>query len=115
MSKRYKIVTVSELEKMLKEKKLFESVDFTFDSELEEEPTGWYGVKLIDLFDESKGLLAMGCYGGGATIVKDIGAEGISIEGLLREMLNELSETNSPVDVVCVDLLSCNGMSFCEE
>lgn len=77
--------------------------------EEDEEPSGWFGVKIVDLFDESNGCLAIGYYGGGATIARCINPED-NLEELLREMLRELSETDEQVEVICVDLTSCNGM-----
>lgn len=111
MEEQYKIVTVSELAEMLKGKKFNESIDFSFDNTLEEdeEPSGWFGVKIVDLFDEPKGCLVIGYYGGGATIARCINPED-NLEELLREMFCELSETAEQVEVVCVDLASCNGM-----
>lgn len=111
MEEQYRIITVSELAKMLKRKKLNESIDFSFDNTLEEneEPSGWFGVKIVDLFDEAKGCLAIGYYGGGATITRCIDPED-NLEELLKEMLHELSETDEQVKVVCVDLASCNGI-----
>lgn len=115
MEEQYKIVTVSELADMLKKKKFTESIDFSFDNTLEEgrEPSGWFGVKTVKLFDEPKGCIAIGYYGGGATIARCINPED-NMEELLKEMLCELSETNGLVEVVCVDLASCNGMPICQ-
>lgn len=111
MEEQYKIVTISELADMLKEKKFNESIDFSFDNTLEEdgEPGGWFGVKIVDLFDEPNGCIAIGYYGGGATIARCINTED-NLEELLREMLRELSEEDEQVEVVCVDVTSCNGM-----
>ena len=53
MKEKYKIVTVSELASMLESKEHGESIDFTFDDVLDEyEPSGWFGVKIVDLFNE---------------------------------------------------------------
>lgn len=105
MEERYKIVTVTELAEMLEAKQFGESIDFTFDNTFEEyEPSGWYGVKIVDLFDEPKGCIAIGYYGGGVTITRCINPGEETIEELLKEMLWELSETDEPVKVVCVDL-----------
>lgn len=52
------------------------SLDFTFDVLEDEddkfEPTGWYGVKMVNLFGEPHGCLCIGYFGGGATIVEEI-------------------------------------------
>ncbi len=114
MEEKYKIITVSELADMVEAKKINESIDFSFDSTLEDgEPSGWFGVKVVDLFDEPKGCLTIGYYGGGATITRCINPED-SIKSLLEEMLWELSETDEPVKNICVDLASCKGMPICQ-
>ncbi len=110
MEEKYKIITVSELADMVEAKKFNESIDFTFDCTLEDgEPSEWFGVKVVDLFDEPKGCLAIGYYGGVATITRCINPED-SIKSLLEEMLWELSETDEPVKNICIDLASSNGM-----
>lgn len=107
---KYKIVTVSELASMLESKEHGESIDFTFDDVLDDyEPSGWFGVKIVDLFNEPEGCVAMGYYGGGATIARCINPDEETLEELLKEMLRELSETNDPVEQVCIDLTGSNG------
>ena len=109
MKEKYKIVTVSELADMLNKNKFGESIDFTFDTTLDSEPSGWYGVKIVDLFNEPRGCIVMGYYGGGATISRCINPGEKTVEELLKEMLWELSETNDPVERVCIDLTENNG------
>ena len=110
MEEKYRIITVTELANMLESKERGESIDFTFDDVLDEyEPSGWFGVKIVDLFNEPEGCIVMGYYGGGATISRCINPEEETVEELLKEMLWELSETDAPVEHVCVDLISDNG------
>lgn len=109
MEEKYKIVTISELVSMLLEKEYGKSIDFSFDTTLEDEPSGWFGIKIIDLFDEPRGCVSIGYYGGCITITRCIHIED-NIEELLKEMLYELSESDELVEVVCVDLKSENGM-----
>ena len=109
MEEKYKIITVTELANRLEMKNLGESIDFTFDTTLDSEPSGWYGVKIVDLFNEPEGCIVMGYYGGGATISRCIDPGEETVEELLKEMLWELSETDAPVEHVCVDLISDNG------
>ena len=110
MEEKYRIITVTELANMLESKEHGESIDFTFDDVLDEyEPSGWFGVKIVDLFNEPEGCIVMGYYGGGATISRCINPEEETVEELLKEMLWELSETDAPVEHVCVDLISDNG------
>ncbi len=106
---RYKIVSVEELANMLADRGFNESVDFTFDNVIEDyEPTGWFGVKLVNLFNEPSGCIAMGYYSGSTTAVRNLNPD-ITIEELLKEMLWEFSETDAPVERVCVDLEKNNG------
>ena len=109
MEEKYRIITVTELANRLEMKNLGESIDFTFDTTLDSEPSGWYGVKIVDLFNEPKGCIVMGYYGGGATISRCINPGEETVEELLKEMLWELSETNDPVERVCIDLTESNG------
>ena len=109
MEEKYKIITVTELANKLGTKNIGESIDFTFDTTLDSEPSGWYGVKIVDLFNEPEGCIVMGYYGGGATILRCINPGEEIVEELLKEMLLELSETDTPVEYVCVDLISDNG------
>ena len=51
----------------------------------------------------------MGYYGGGATISRCINPGEETVEELLKEMLWELSETDEPVERVCIDLTESNG------
>ena len=64
MEEKYRIITVTELANRLEMKNLGESIDFTFDTTLDSEPSGWYGVKIVDLFNEPEGCIVMGYYGG---------------------------------------------------
>ena len=109
MKEKYRIITVTELAKRLEMKNLGEYIDFTFDTTLDSEPSGWYGVKIVDLFNEPEGCIVMGYYGGGATISRCINPDEETVEELLKEMLWELSETNNLVERVCIDLTESNG------
>ena len=109
MEEKYKIITVTELANKLGTKNIGESIDFTFDTTLDSEPSGWHGVKIVDLFNEPEGCIVMGYYGGGATISRCINPGEEIVEELLKEMLSELSETDTHVEHVCVDMMSYNG------
>jgi hypothetical protein len=107
---KYKIITVSELANMLMSRKFNGTVDFTFDSVLENhEPTGWFGAKIIELFNAPEGIIVMGYYGGGVAIARCINPCEETVEELLKEMLWELSEFDEPVEKICVDLTTDNG------
>lgn len=81
------------------------SVDFTFDvpeDEVDEywEPSGWYGVKIMDLFNEPNGVLCFGTYGGNYGIrVEDISEEKEIID-IFQRFCNE--EVDREVTVLCV-------------
>lgn len=79
---KYKMMTAKEAIDYLVETK-DKSFDFTFDdyemfgeyieSGEYEEPSGWYGVKIIDIFNENPyGFFVMGYWGGGSTEGYDI-------------------------------------------
>lgn len=71
----YKMLTAKEAIDYLVETK-DKSFDFTFDRldlDPDVEPGGWFGVKIINIFDENPyGFFAMGYYGGGSTEGYDI-------------------------------------------
>lgn len=104
----YKIITVKELADMLESREFDESVDFTFDDEIVDEPTGWFGVKKVSLFDEPYGCIAVGYYGGSDMTIRSINPD-IPLEQTLREMLQEVADFNSEVKTVCVDMKCNNG------
>ncbi len=72
---KYKMLTAKEAIDYLVETK-DKSFDFTFDIlnlDPDVEPSGWYGVKIINIFDENPyGFFVMGYYGGGSTDGYDI-------------------------------------------
>lgn len=108
LTERYKIIAVKELADMLESREFDKSVDFTFDDEIVDEPTGWFGVKKVSLFDEPCGCIAVGYYGGSDTIIRGIDLD-IPLEQTLREMLQEVADFNSEVKVVCVNMEYNNG------
>lgn len=81
MNKMYKMMTAKEAIDYLVETK-DKSFDFTFDRidlDPDVEVGGWYGVKIIDIFNEHPyGYFVMGYWGGGST-------EGYDIYGLVDD------------------------------
>ncbi len=76
MNKKYKMMTAKEAIDYLVETK-DKAFDFTFDDceDFEEynDPSGWYGVKIMDIFNEHPyGYFVMGYWGGGSTEGYDI-------------------------------------------
>lgn len=72
---KYKMMTAAEAINRLFEMERFKELSFTFDNideDSECDPSGWYGMKLMKIFDEEDYVFAMGYYGGGSTEVYDI-------------------------------------------
>lgn len=97
-----KFVGIEELCKLLEEN---EEISFTFDSCEEDlwwgEPTGWYGMKIVRLFDNKR--VVAGYYGG-----NDSASEGFRDQeefyDAVRCVLETLCLYASKVSSVCVDL-----------
>ena len=114
---KYKMMTAAEAIDYLIETK-DKSIDFTFndiDLDPEAEVSGWYGAKIINIFDEDPyGFFVMGYYGGGSTegydiygmvddaddieCVKDFMTEKIQI------FMNTWSDTFGPCAKICVEI-----------
>lgn len=100
---KYKFMSVEEVAEKLMSNERGVPVDFTFDDEyMTQEPTGWYGVKIIDLFDETNGCLAFGIYGGGMNRVEEIIPSDESVTVKLQRFLND--EVGYEVKKICVDV-----------
>ena len=81
------------------------SVDFTFDIPEDEsdecwEPSGWHGVKIMNLFDEPNGVLCFGIYGGGYVARVEEITEDKEIIEIFKRFCNEV--TGREVTVLCV-------------
>lgn len=83
----YRIVTVKELAEILRQHVMDERflIDFTNDQDLEEEPTGWYGVEINNTFDG--GNILLGCYGTGIDVCVSTSKTGRSYEDVIAEYL----------------------------
>lgn len=71
----YKMMTAAEAVEELFKMERPSELAFTFDDidkDPDCDPSGWYGMKLMKIFDEDEYVFAMGYYGGGATEVYDI-------------------------------------------
>ena len=72
----YKMMSAADaIDELFKLKTRTKRLDFTFDDIDEDpecEPSGWYGMKLLKIFDEDDYVFAMGYYGGGSTETYDI-------------------------------------------
>ena len=71
----YKMMTAAEAIDELFKMERQRDLSFTFDN-IDEDPncdvSGWYGVKLMKIFDEEDYVFVMGYYGGGSTEAYDI-------------------------------------------
>ena len=71
----YKMMTAAEAIEELFKLDRRRTLDFTFDDleiDADCEPSGWYGMRLMKIFDEDNYVFAVGYYGGGSTETYDI-------------------------------------------
>lgn len=114
----YKMMTASEaIDRLFGLKTKTKRVDFTFDDldmDPELEPSGWYGMKLMKIFDEEDYVFAIGYWGGGSTEVYDIyrmvdnsGDEDCVKEyctARLQSFMNTWCDTFKPCNKICVEI-----------
>lgn len=70
-SKDYKIITIEELFSIICDMEYIDEIAFTADNNLEQEPSGWYGIQKINLFDND--YYVVGYYGGNFLLTFDVG------------------------------------------
>lgn len=112
-----KMMTAREaIERLFSMQNKTKRVDFTFDDiELDPniEPSGWYGMKLTQIFDEYEEVFALGYWGGGCTEVYDIYncVEEYDSETIkdfcvnkLQEFMDKWCDRMSGCDKICVDM-----------
>lgn len=114
----YKMMTAAEaIEKLFSLKTKIKTLDFTFDNIDEDpdcEPSGWYGMRLMKIFDEDDGVFAMGYYGGGSTETYDIyGMVNASDDeecvkeycaARLQSFIDTWCDTFEPCEKICVEI-----------
>lgn len=105
MEKDYVFKTIEEVVDELLSLEYGHSVDFTFDVPEDEtdeyfEPTGWHGVKIVNLFDEPHGVLCFGTYGGYYGIRAEAIIDTKEIVDIFQRICNE--EVDREVTVLCV-------------
>lgn len=115
---KYKMMTAAEaIEELFKLKTKTKKLDFTFDDldiDPECEPSGWYGMKLMKIFDEEDCVFAMGYYGGGSTETYDIYGmveNSDDIESVkeycaarLQNFMNTWGDSFEPCEKICVEI-----------
>lgn len=122
IAKRYEFMTISQLAHALCDAMNGTEFDFTFDTkeslEVRGEPEGWYGVKIIDMFGESRGTLCFGYWGGGCTqridlaIISDDEWNDDENVKAIKKQLNKWFEYAydyyKGIDMVCVSVTENN-------
>lgn len=111
---RYKMMTATEAVDELFKLKRPCRLDFTFDNIDEDpdcEPSGWYGMRLMKIFDEEDYVFAMGYYGGGSTEAYDIYGMVDDIENAkeycirrLQRFMNTWCDSFEPCEKICVEI-----------
>lgn len=114
---KYKMMTAAEaIEELFKMERPRE-LSFTFDNIDEDpecDPSGWYGMKILQIFDEDDGVFAMGYYGGGSTEAYDICGmidNSDDIERVkeycanrLQGFMNTWCDSFEPCEKICVEI-----------
>ena len=114
---KYKMMTAAEAIDALFKIDNPRELAFTFDNIDEDpecDPSGWYGVKMLQIFDEDDGVFAMGYYGGGSTETYDIyGTVDNSYDeecvkkycvARLQNFMNMWCDTSEPCEKICVEI-----------
>lgn len=114
----YKMMTAQEvIEKLWEMPEYNRQVNFTFndlDVYPEQDIEGWYGVKLLQIFDEYYDVFAIGYWGGPGTVVYDIDLElegGYSVDSAkqfcakkLQKYMNDWCGCSGGCEKVCVEI-----------
>ena len=113
----YKMMTAAEAIDTLFGMERSQRLAFTFDNldeDPEIDPSGWYGMKLTQIFDEEDYVFAMGYYGGGSTEVYDIYGmiDNSDNEECVKEyctkrlqnFMNTWCDTIAPCEKICVEI-----------
>lgn len=113
----YKMMTAAEAINELFKMERPKTLSFTFDNIDEDpecEPSGWYGMKILQIFDEDDGVFAMGYYGGGSTETYDIYGmvDNSDNEECIKEycakrlhnFMNTWCDTFVPCEKICVEI-----------
>lgn len=104
MKKKYKFLTVREVAERLQKMNEGEVLDVTFDDEeMIQEPTGWFGLKKITIFDEPYGNICMGDYGASATRIDSLQENTVEeIAEVIQFWLED--ESGYTIDKLCVEI-----------
>ena len=113
----YKMMTAKEAIDYLVETK-DKSIDFTFDNldlDPDADASGWYGAKIVNIFDEvPEGFFVMGYWGGGSTVGYDIYGNVDNSDNInyvkdfmaekLQNFMNTWYDSFEPCEKICVEI-----------
>ena len=97
-SKYYKIITIEELFSTICDMEYIDEIAFTPDNNLEQEPSGWYGIRKINLFDND--YYVVGYYGGNFLLTFDVGD--FNFEEFNQSILSSVYDFDGKH--ICIDL-----------
>lgn len=113
----YKMMTAAEAIEELFKLDRRRTLDFTFDDldkDNSREPSGWFGMRLMKIFDEEDYVFTMGYYGGGSTETYDIyGMVDNSYNeecvkeycaARLQNFMNTWCDSFEPCEKICVEI-----------
>ena len=115
---KYEMMTATEaIDRLFTLNEETNGLNFTFDNIDENpecEPSGWYGIKLMKIFDEDDYVFALGYWGGGSTEVHDIYGmvENSDNEECVKEyctarlqsFMNTWCDSFEPCEKICVEI-----------
>lgn len=96
----YKIITIDELYYTMCYMEYSDEITFTADNSLEVEPSGWYGIKKLNIFDSDRYVI--GYYGGAQSAIID--AVDLTMEELIHALKDVLCFECYDGEHICVDL-----------
>lgn len=97
---RYKIITIEELFHIMCDMEYIDEITFTADNNLEVEPSGWYEIKKMNIFDSDRYVI--GYYGGSQSAIID--AVDFTMEELTHALKEVLSFEGFDGEHICIDL-----------
>lgn len=114
---KYKMMTAAEAVEQLFKPEQQNALDFTFD-DIDKDPncdiSGWYGMKVLRIFDEEYGVFAMGYYGGSSTEAYDIYGMVDNSDDIecvkeycaarLQSFMNTWCDSFEPCEKICVEI-----------
>ena len=118
MSNNCIFINVSDLAKAIANAPQDVLFDITFDDKesiaVRGEPTGWYGIKIIKIFDEDGGVLCFGYYGGSTKCIaiEDISEDIYDVfsntDAIEEQLLEWFQDEIDFDDVICVEITANN-------